>query len=63
VGGLPWLNRAEFRRIKPEGPTKKKIIIIFYYFLLFFIFLGPFLARRRQPRGARRGRLRKTKIK
>jgi hypothetical protein len=24
VGGLPWLNPAEFRRVKPEGPKKRK---------------------------------------
>jgi hypothetical protein len=24
VGGLPWLNPADFRRVKPEGQKKKK---------------------------------------
>jgi hypothetical protein len=57
VGGLPWLNPAEFRRVKPEGPKKIKIKIKIY----FILFFGPFLARRRRPRGAPRGRLHKKK--
>jgi hypothetical protein len=43
VGGLPWLNPANVRGVKPEGPKKN-----FFFFLLL---------RWWRPRGAPRGRL------
>jgi hypothetical protein len=63
VGGLPWLNPAEFRGVKPEGPKKKKKTKIIIFYFLFLVFCWHVPARRRRPRGAPRSRLRKIKIK
>jgi hypothetical protein len=38
VGGLPWLNPADFRGVKPERPKIKKIKKIIYLFIFNFIF-------------------------
>jgi hypothetical protein len=56
VGGLPWLSRADVRRVKPEGRKNYKIKIIYLLFIYFYLFFSP--VRHRRPRGALRGRLR-----
>jgi hypothetical protein len=54
VGGLPWLNPAEFREVKPDGPKQKKKQkknkIYFYFYFYFGLSLlgagGPTALRR-----------------
>jgi hypothetical protein len=47
VGGLPWLNPADIRGVKPGGGEKKKKKKTIFGF---FIFIFP--AGHKQPHGA-----------
>jgi ABC-type phosphate transport system permease subunit len=47
VGGLPWLNPADVRGVKPEGRKKKKkkkqfifyiLYILYFIYFIFYIF-------------------------
>jgi hypothetical protein len=61
VGGLPWLNPAEFRGVKPEG--KKRIKKIKKIKMFFFVFFGMSLLGAGGPAALRGVACEKLKIK